>query len=70
MYIIYKNYIYILYVLTIIYVQDYDDFDMANELDELDKFFDISTKSPPKELNGSNTEVIIKVHFYFYFITK
>lgn len=39
------------------FVQDYDDFDTANELDELDKFFDISTKSPPKELNGSNIVV-------------
>lgn len=39
------------------YAQDYDDFDTANELDELDKFFDISTKSPPKELNGSKTMV-------------
>ncbi|XP_025408249.1 SH3 domain-binding glutamic acid-rich protein homolog [Sipha flava] len=36
-----------------VYCGDYDDFDTANEMDELDKFFDISTKSPPKELNGS-----------------
>lgn len=43
------------------YLQDYDDFDTANELDELDKFFDISSKSPPKELNGSNTVVNIKI---------
>jgi len=45
------------YILIIQIIQDYDDFDMANELDELDKFFDISTKSPPKELNGSIIEV-------------
>lgn len=43
------------------YVQDYDDFDMANEMDELDKFFDVSTKSPPKELNGSNSVVNIEI---------
>ncbi|VVC26850.1 Thioredoxin-like fold,SH3-binding, glutamic acid-rich protein [Cinara cedri] len=44
-----------------IYCGDYDDFDTANELDELDKFFDISTKNPPKELNGSITVEDIKV---------
>ncbi|CAI6350794.1 unnamed protein product [Macrosiphum euphorbiae] len=44
-----------------VYCGDYDDFDTANELDELDKFFDISTKSPPKELNGSTTVEDVKV---------
>uniref|UniRef100_A0A2H8TK80 SH3 domain-binding glutamic acid-rich n=1 Tax=Melanaphis sacchari TaxID=742174 RepID=A0A2H8TK80_9HEMI len=43
-----------------VYCGDYDDFDTANELDELDKFFDISTKSPPKELNGSTTVENVK----------
>lgn len=38
-----------------VYCGDYDDFDMANELDELDKFFDISTKSSLKKLNGSSS---------------
>lgn len=55
---------------TMKYFQDYDDFDTANELDELDKFFDVSNKSPPKELNGSNTKVINETMFYiFYTIT-
>lgn len=50
------------------YFQDYDDFDTANELDELDKFFDITNKSPPKELNGSNTVVNIVTIFYKLYI--
>lgn len=49
-------------------MQDYDDFDMANELDELDKFFDISTKSPPKELNGSSSVVNNKIIYKLYTI--
>ncbi|KAL5244918.1 hypothetical protein ACI65C_012328 [Semiaphis heraclei] len=44
-----------------VYCGDYDDFDTANELDELDKFFDISTKTPPKEVNGSTTVEDVKV---------
>ncbi|XP_022176866.1 SH3 domain-binding glutamic acid-rich protein homolog [Myzus persicae] len=44
-----------------VYCGDYDDFDTANELDELDKFFDISTKSPPKEVNGSTIVEDVKV---------
>jgi hypothetical protein len=47
-------------------LQDYDDFDTANEMDELDKFFDISTKSPPKELNGSISVVSNELILYAF----
>lgn len=41
---------------------------MANELDELEKFFDVTTKSPPKELNGSNSAVNNKILYTLYII--
>lgn len=53
-------------LIQLIYLQDYDDFDTANEMDELDKFFDISTKSPPKELNGS-ANVVSNIIILFVF---